>query len=192
MPNSANPAFVTLDYHSAFGAHAAELPVKELDIDAGDPALTTIAVWSGGVISWQTMVSTLVAQLATRYPATVIFDRATLWLQLLATDLPTFVDSFALGIDGTASTPGYTKAVQETITARDTAGYLAKIVSLDMASGNNFDKQLDPTVAGVDNILDVWFDPDMGWSSRAGFRPSVFIKATRTLNEKLRREYGET
>lgn len=192
MPNSINPGYVELEYHSPDGGHNAQIPVNELDIDTGTPANTTILCWDTTTKNWRTMTSELVAVLKTRHPTFNTFDRATLWSKPTEDDLPMFVDSYALDVDGTVTSPGWTRAAQETITARDTAGYIAKIVSLDMASGDDWARQLDPTVAGVDNILDVWFDESNGWSSRAGNRPSVFVKATRTLNEKLRQAYGDT
>lgn len=192
MPNSRAPGFIEMEYHSLYGFHVRELPVNTVNIDTGDPNASTIDDWTGGTVSWRTMASELSELLADRLPTTSVIDRATLWAQPLPTDLPLFVDSFSLADTGTVSPSGYTKAVQETLTARDTGGYVAKLVSLDMASGDNFDVQVTPTAAGVADLIDAWFAETNGWSSQAGFRPSTFIKATRTLNESLRRRYRQT
>ena len=192
MPSSIAPGFIQIEYHSAYGAHVQTLPVNNINVDAGDPVTSTIDTWTAGALLWSAMVDDLVDELIHRYPSSVTLDRANLWSKPLPTDLPTFVASHQIGVVGDAAVPGYTKAAQETISARDTAGYIAKIVSLDMASGDNWDVQFTPTAAGVVGLFSVWTSDAAGWSSQAGFRPAIFIKATRTLNEALRRRYRQT
>lgn len=189
MAYALNPGFIVLDYHSAYAPHVQILPVNTPIIDTGDPHASEIAAWDGSNISWVTMTDALVALFADRFPSTVHYDRATLWSQPLADDLPSFVDAYNMDVAGTVTTPGYTKAVQETIMARDTLGNIAKLVFLDMASTNNFDKQLTLAAAGITDLFAEWTAETNGWASRAGYRPVVFSQATRNINEKLRREY---
>jgi hypothetical protein len=138
------------------------------------------------------MASALAEVLTSRFPATTTYVRATLWYQPTDDDLPAFLDSYTLEEVGTVSPAGYDLATQETLTARDSEGYLAKLVFLDMASGNNFDKQETITAAGIDDLWAEWSAETNGWSSQNGKRPTTFIKATRTLNEALRRQYHQT
>jgi len=189
MPFSLDPGFIILDYHSAYAPHVQLLPIKGIQIDTADPHASEIDTWDGGAISWVTMTDAMVALFADRYPATVHYDRATLWSKPTEEDLPLFIDAYNMDVVGTVGTPGYTKAVQETIMARDTGGNIVKLVFLDMASTNNFDKQLTLAAAGITDLFAEWTAETNGWASRAGLRPSVFSQATRNINEKLRREY---
>lgn len=192
MPNSIAPGFIQLEYTSNFGPHTAELPVNNVNIASPDGLLSTIDTWDAGTIVWTDMVDEMVDLLGDRMPSDVTYNTATLWSQPTPDDLPTFVAAYELGVAGTVAVPGYTKAVQETITARDTDGYVAKLVLLDMASTNNFDKQVTITAAGITDLWAAWSNTSNGWASRNGKRPATFIKATRTLNESLRRRYRQT
>jgi hypothetical protein len=192
MPNSVAPGFIQIESTSIFGAHSAELPVNTITIDSVVPLDSTILAWDGSQIDWTVMVDALITELVDRYPVDYDFLRATLWSQPNPGDLPTFVATNSTAISGTVATPGWNKATQETITARDTGGYIVKLVLLDMASTNNFDPQVTLAGAGITSLWAEWSAITNGWSSRAGNRPSSFIKATRTLNEKLRKSYGMT
>lgn len=192
MPNSIAPGFIQIESTSIFGAHSAELPVNTITIDSVVPLDSTILAWDGSQVDWTVMVDALITELVDRYPVDYDFLRATLWSQPNPGDLPTFVATNSTPISGTVATPGWNKAVQETITARDTDGYIAKLVLLDMASTNNFDPQVTLGGAGITGLWAEWSAMTNGWASRAGNRPASFIKATRTLNEKLRKSYGMT
>ena len=192
MPNSNAPGFITIESTSIFGAHVATLPVNTISPDFVSPTSSTIEAWDSSSVNWVDMVTALVDLLADRFPVDYDFLRASLWDRPTPADLPTFVGTVSLATPGTVATPGWNKATQETITARDTGGYIAKLVLLDMASTNNFDEQVTLTGAGLADLFDEWQAMTNGWSSQAGFRPNSFIKATRTLNEKLRKAYGMT
>lgn len=192
MANAIAPGWIDYEYHSLYGTHNREMPVNTITIHDPVREDSTIEAWDTSDVNWRDMASAMAAELVDRLPTTSTIDRATLWFQPTPDDLPLFVDSFLLDVDGTVAVPGYTKAAQETITARDTLGNIAKIVSLDMASGDNWDVQITPTGAGVAALFAVWTDDAWGWSSRAGHKPAIFIKATRTLNENLRRRYKQT
>lgn len=192
MANDIAPGWISFEEHSIYGAHVREMPVNTITIHDPVREDSTIEAWDTTDVNWRDMATAMANELRDRLPTTSTIDRATLWYKPDPADLPLFVDSFLLDIDGTVAAPGYTKAAQETITARDTLGNIAKIVSLDMASGDNWDVQITPTAAGVTDLFAVWTDNAWGWSSRAGHKPSIFIKATRTLNESLRRRYKQT
>jgi len=192
MPSSRAPGWVQYEYVTAHGPHSQEIPVNTINPDFGSPEDSTIDTWDLGSINWRTMASALAEQLTSRFPATTSYNRATLWYQPTPEDLPMFLDSYSLEEVGTVSPAGYDLATQETITARDSEGYIAKLVFLDMATGNNFDKQETITAAGIDDLWAEWSAETNGWSSQNGKRPTTFIKATRTLNEALRRQYHQT
>jgi hypothetical protein len=77
----------------------------------------------------------------------------------------------------------------ETIVMRDTAGDLLKIVLLDFASGNDFEKYVNATTAGVDGIVAELADDTNGWRSRKGHQPQAFISRLAKLNDELRKAY---
>jgi hypothetical protein len=192
MAHDIAPGFIKVEYHSQFGPHTMILPVNTISPDVGIPANSTIETWAGGSINAIEMTDALITTLLPRFPATVTFDRGTLFNKPTPGDLPEPVSGWSIDLDGTQVTPGWAKATQETITARDTAFNIVKIVELDYGSGNNFEKQISSTVAGLDDVITEWFASTNGWASRAGLRPSVFVSATRTLNEQLRRAYKMT
>lgn len=192
MPSAKAPGWIQLEYTTAHAPHSQEIPVNNININTGDPADSTIDTWDSDTIGWVTMTDALVAQLADRFPTSTTYNRATLWSQPTVDDLPQFVSSYVLDVDGTVAVPGYNLATQETLTARDEEGYLAKLVFLDMASTNTFDKQETIVAAGIADLWAEWSAETNGWSSQNGKRPTTFIKATRTLNEALRRQYHQT
>lgn len=192
MPNAIAPGYIQIEYTSAYAPHIMTLPVNTITPNLGAPLSSQIEAWDTSLVDWTTMVDALVAEFQPRFPNTVTFDRATLWNQPLSTDLPFFVGSYSVSLVGTLAVPGWAKATQETISARDTAGYVAKLVFLDVGTTNTFDKQVTLVAAGITDLWDVWTSETWGWSSRAGNRPATFIQTSRTLNESLRRAYRMT
>lgn len=192
MPNALDPAFITVEYVTAHGPHEQTLPINNINIDEADPINTTVECWDLSDRPWVDMVTDLVTLFLPRFPNSTNFGVATLWSQPEPDDLPRYLAATLLDLDGSNLTPGYNLATQETITARDTSGYIAKIELLDMASTNNFDKQTTLAAAGIEDLFAEWSAVTNGWASRAGNRVATFIKATRTLNEELRRRYHQT
>lgn len=190
-PADLSPGFIKVLSHSAFGPHVTILPVNTPVINEGTPSASTITNWASGTVSWRTMVTDLITLIADAMPDSYEYDTAILYTKAPDED-PIPWDSFTLAIPGTVTTAGWAKATQETITVRDADFHLAKLVLLDFASGGDFAKYVDATSAGVNLIVAEWADPTNGWSSRFGARPNIFVSATRTLNEKLRRAYRLT
>ncbi len=144
-------------------------------------------------IEAEVMISDLLTAMLPQWPDGVSVDRYTIFTMESpsADPVPRFSNSLAL--TGTASTPGWFKAVQLTITALDTEFKIAKLVLLDSGSFNTYDKLVDlGESAVIAGIYNEWADSSNGWSSRNGKRPASFKSATKTLNEKLRREYRMT
>jgi len=95
------------------------------------------------------------------------------------------------GMEGTAAVPGWTKAVQLTMTVRSTLFGIAKYVFLDAASGDNYNPIRTPD-SSMTNMLTVLNDVTNGWAARDNGRPENFLGLTKTLNEKLRKAYRMT
>jgi hypothetical protein len=190
-PGDLAPGFIRVAYHSAFGLHVMTIPVNTPNPDTGTPADSTIDNWSSGEVNWRTMTDDLIALIKAIYSTNSEFDSAQLFTKSVGA-APIPVDSYTLAVAGTETTPGWEKATQQTLSARDAGFNEAKLVFLDFASGNDFGKYTDATAVGLNLIFDEWSDPTNGWGSRKNARPATFIAATRTLNEKLRRAYRLT
>lgn len=179
------PAGVQIFYHSAYGVHVQTLPT--LTYSPEDDSFLT---WNAGSVDSDTMVNDLVETFLPLYPASVSFDSYRIFTCAAEDDLPvlrkaaTFTD-----IDGSAGTPGWTKAVQGTISALGTDGSKARLVFLDMASTNDFDLITTLTGGVLPPIMTEWGNEDKGWATRQDSKPSTFLEFSKTLNEKLRREY---
>lgn len=189
LNNPLYPAYTVIEYHSADGFHTMTIPNNEPDDVTGDPNELTLVAWNATSRNWLDMVTDLLAECVPRLPATGGFDRATLWTLDTPTSLPTFRGSASVTTVGTAATPGWSRATQETINLRDSNGKVMKLTLLDFASGNDFGKYVNPGTIGVDGIVAELVSDTNAWASRQNARPVTFLSRTATLNEKLRRSY---
>lgn len=190
MPNSLAPGFITIDYHSAFGAHKMTLPTNAINVNESDPAASTIDTHDAGTVLWTDMVDALVAEAVDQFSASVTFDIATLYNQPTADDIPEPIATYSVGEVGTVGTPGWQQATQLTLIGRTLDVGIAKLVLLDFASGGAFTKTTVLSGSGLEALWGVLANVSYGFVGRDGTRPNTFIAATRTLNEKLRKSYN--
>lgn len=189
MPADLFPGFIKVDYVTPYAPHTMILPVNTPTIDTGDPPASTITAWDAGQRDWVDMATDLITEIADAYATTVNFGRITLFNKPDPDEDAIFIASEAIDIDGTAAVPGWYQATQLTLNAKDGENKIAKLVLLDFASGGLFTKTQNLVGSGLETIWGQWASVTNGWSSRNGERVSTFISATRTLNEKLRRNY---
>lgn len=187
-PNSLAPAFVEIAYHSAFGSHVQTIPTL-----AWDPVGATYGFFdthNGNTVDAETMIDAIVTLEAEFFPTTVIFDSWTVFTKAdaLAPSNPRVQKN--VNVAGTVAAPGWFKAAQATWTMKTDLFGEFKIVNLDVATLNAWDKITSAT-ASADQIalIAALRDADMGWAGRDGGRPEFFQQIAFTLNEKLRREY---
>lgn len=181
-----DPAFVQIFYHSDFGVHIMTLPTK-----AYDSVDDTFATWGGTPKDSDDMILELIDKFSFLFPSTVSFDSYRIFSVGAPPDIP-FLERAATitGKVGTASSPSWSKAVQGTLSALDSAGQKLRLTFLDSDSAGSFDAIF--TLPGSGALFDLfaeWKDASNGWSSRNGQPPSTFLEYSKTLNEKLRREY---
>jgi len=182
MPASPAPAYVRINYHSAYGQHTMQVPTLAWSSNQ-------FTTWASGSVTDSKMIDDLVALLLPFYPSTVTFDNWIVFSQPTPTDAPVPVNASTFtGMDGTAGSPGWTKAVQLTMSVRSTNFGVAKYVFLDGASGNNFDPIRVADSAMLAVLAEV-ADTSNGWSAQDNGRPDTFIGLTKTMNEKLRKAY---
>lgn len=195
MPEAIGPTVAQIAYHSAYGAHTMDIPLRQWTAPSVGDILGSVPRWSDDtLIPVDTMLEDLIDLYKPFFPTTVSFDTIQIFTQATPTSSLVPVAGASLtGFDGTQATPGWTKAVQTTISVRDTNANLAKYVFLDCASFNSYDA-IRGLVGQADLAAIIAFviDDANAFSSRAGFKPALFIGAFRTLNERLRKAYRMT
>jgi len=190
MAGSLYPAFVTIDYETAYGVHKMTLPTL-----AYDPAPTPgdegeFSTWAAGSILASSMIDTLITALVQFWPNTMTFQNVQVFTMASPTASPVPQFGYVSGEVGTLVSSAWAKAVQQTMTFRTTVNSLLKIVLLDVPTNNNFDRNTTVTPGGpVDDVLQIISSQQNGWSARIEGRPYAFLQAAATLNEKLRRAY---
>jgi hypothetical protein len=187
MPASVAPAFVKINYHSAYGAHVAIVPTLAWNAGAGQGDFATHA---GGITAADAMIQDLCNVLIGILPTTASYDNYVIYDQPDPDDLAVPVASNTIGVAGLDATPGWDKATQVTMTFRTTNFSTFKIVVLDAATNGDFSKTTVVPGSGVlFDVLGLVSDASLGWAGRDNGRPNNLISQTVTLNEKLRRAY---
>lgn len=191
MPESIAPAFVKIEYLSAYAPHAMLIPTREWSPPAGGFAYGSFPRWSDDTArDADDMIGDLLEDLELFFSPTTTFYNWTIFTQDSPSDDPVPRVSKSVTEVGTDASDTWEKAVQSTINFR-TAGFKAsKIVLLDAPGLDNFDRVVDPADSVALTALVPEFTSVLNaWSGRDGTRPATFISLTRTLNEALRRRY---
>jgi hypothetical protein len=192
-PNSLYPAYVDMQYHSAFGTHHMIIPTLNWNDDAATGGAGSFDAWDSSVAAADSMINSLVDLFAPFFKADTHFDLYTIYTLADAEATPQPRVSKALTQVGTSISTSWSKAVETTFTFRTDTFGIRRLVFLDAPSGNLFDKinQFSTSPEAVD-IRDALADEGNGWSARDNGRPETLVQITYTLNDKLRREYGMT
>lgn len=189
-PNSLFPAFVVIDYHSAYAPHKMTIPTKDWNPGAGFGDFET---WAGASIAADTMVEALVDVMKEFFPSTSSFDGWTVYTKTDPDAIAIPRAAKVLGVAGTAATTPPIKATQATWTAKTTAGGIAKFSMMDIAAPATFERVTSGGLtADAIAFIDEWFASTNGWSGRDNTQPYFFLQLAYTMNEKLRREYHMT
>lgn len=189
--NSLFPAFVRIDYTSAYGPHSMTIPAVPVEPTTVGGSIYQF-ILRGAALPAQvdSAVEDFVDVIKGYFPATVTFIAYTLFTMADPEATPTPVESGQLNIAGTAGGTTWSKAVQNTITWRTDEFGIFKLVLLDSISNNNFDKITAPAEGGTLEAISDYVTADVTWiAGRDGGRPNVFLQQATTLNEKLRRSY---
>jgi len=192
MPQSINPSFVRINYHSVYGLHSMTLPTLQWNDVVSANNHGQFDTWDNVGIDAQDMIEALVTLLAPFFPDTLIFDNWIVFNKPVdpGPSYPQTAEAL-VSFEGSSGTPGWSQAVQTTISLRTEDFGISKLVLLDSASGNSFDKVLVPDTETAALIAE-FTSTGNGWSGRDNSRPNSFISLTSTLNEKLRRAYRMT
>ena len=192
MPNSLYPGYIRLEYTSEYAPHIATLPLGTMPEVADPFEDTTLLGWDDSSQNLADMVADLVTTLVPFYTEDTVFTVWSLYTLPDILELPEFRGSVRLTTGNVGTNVGITwnKAVEYVLTWRTTEGGISKIVLLDAVSGGTFEKITDLTGHTDLIALDtVWTSLTQAWAGRDTSRPSAFLQATKTLNDKLRKEY---
>lgn len=193
MGNSLSPAFVKIEYTSAYGSHVMTVPSVPFNPALLEGASGTFVLRGlASPANADTAIKDYVNLLKVFYPASTTFTGYTIYAQATPEATPTPVQAGALGIAGTNIGAFWSKAVQITFTFRADDFGLFKIVLLDPLSfSDNYDRVT--ALGGALLTLSDYVTADVTWiASRSGGRPDVFLQASSTLNEALRKRYNMT
>ena len=183
------PDYVQINYHSNFGIHTASHSVLQWIDAASAGGQGQFLTHNAGQIDAVAMVEAFVDTLLGLHGAETTYDSWVVFHKPTPTG-PSFpVAGKALTAKvGTIVATYWYKAVQHTLNFRDVEFNAAKVVALDAATYETWDKEFTPQSYHTAIINEI-ADPDNGWCSRAGNRIDQFVSATHDLNDRLRRAY---
>jgi len=185
------PSYVKVFYHSIYAQHTMTLPTRRWIPTPVSGANGSYLDWTGTPRDGEEMITDLFTVLQEICSADVNFDTFIIYDIPSEGDAPQPVSGGVIDLPGTVATPGWQKAVQTTFTFFDTAFNKSKLVLLDSASSNDFGKHLAGDFTGGEtDVIAQMISEGNAWASRAGFRPSVCLSVTQTINDALRKQYG--
>lgn len=192
--HSLYPAYVLMRYHSKYAPHTMVVPTRAWNALAGTNGKGGFEAWDASDVDAVDMIEELATALSyLQWSDGSAFDDWTIFTLASETDPPLPRATGTLGLAGQDDTPGYTKAVQFTYTFYDTGFNTAKIVLLDAASNGDFAKRNLATLSSDELAVATHFMADTNaWASRAGFQPNSVRSLAKTLNEELRKSYGDS
>ncbi len=195
MPlNSLYPSFVQFNYHSAFGKHKQTIPTRAWSAPSGGHPSGTFLNWLGSAVDAEDMINALTTEVIDITDANTFWDYAIIYnFPALPPATPNPVAIFQQNVAGTVTHTDAVQAIQNTYNFFDTAFNDFKFVLLDCdATFGLTPETYGELDADHQSVVGVLIDDNWGWSSRAGFRPSVLRRVISKPNDKLRREYNLT
>jgi len=187
---SLSPAYVVLNYHSAYGTHKATIPTKEWFPTSITGDLGSYENWDGLPVDAEEMITAYCTAVMEFYPSTAGFDTAEIWTKADATSPAYPRKTKNLAIVGTNAAAVWSKAVQHQWIFRGADFSIMKLVMLDVLQQSGWDALTD--ISGSPDALAVYDEITGGgnaWSTRKNAQPITFMKITYKLNDKLRSEY---
>lgn len=190
MAASLYPSCVRINYHSPIAPHSQLIPTLQWNDVASPGGAGTFTTHSAGSVDADDMINNLANALSAILPDGSTFDSYIIYNVDPDTEQLIPQTSKAMVIAGLDDTPGWWKAAQTTMTWRTIDANLFKIVVLDSATNNLFDKTLAlPGAGALFEVDELVTDIDQGWAGRDNTRPGTFVSQTVTLNEALRKRY---
>jgi hypothetical protein len=185
------PAYLKIGYHSAFGVHTMTIPTRAWNSVGITGDVGNFINWEDVPVDGEEMIDDLIAALAAGFEDTTIFDSATVYTFESEDSPPRPQGGKALAVAGSEAIPGTTKAVQNQLTMFDTSFNTFKLVALDAASYDVWNKRGPLALHTWETaVVAILTDTANGWSSRANLRPNIVRSAISKMNDELRKQYG--
>jgi len=192
MPiNSLSPAFVKIEYASSYAPHVMTVPCVPVTAPTLlDPNWKFVLRGLALPVNVDSSVSAFIEAYRQLHHTSTVFTSFTLFTQTTPESTPTPVYAGTLAVSGALVSDQWRKAVQITQTWRADDFTIFKMVHLD-APSSGFDRRpASNWAANPSTSLHNYVTADVTWvASRGGGKPSQFLQASLTLNEKLRRAY---
>ena len=192
MAGSLSPAYIKLRYHSTLAPHTMTIPTLDWNDVPSAGNCGTFDTWDAAGVDAFDMVEGLATLLLGYWNAFVTVDGFVIYT--LPVDpgpaYPVAAANF-VDFDGTNPSTTWWPAVQTTLIARTDVFSLSKLVMLDTPGGDDYNAEITPSALAT-SVMSYWGSPTMGFSGRVNGRPNTYVKATQTLNEKLRKAYRYT
>jgi len=132
------------------------------------------------------MLLDLLADLASSVPDSTKFSQYTIYTMATPTSPAQPRYNATIDIDGIDATPGWSEGVQTTFNFRTENFNASKIVLLDAASNNDFNKISNPMDFPIlADVADEWSDVTNGWAGRDGTRPTTLFSVTKNINDRV-------
>jgi len=185
-PNSLFPSSVQINYHGALAPHSMMIPTKQWNPGAG---FGTFDTWLDGTVDAEDMITDLVTLMLPFFNSDTVFDNWIIYDYADEDSPGTPVESGNFtALDGSDESATWASAVEVQFLARTGGFGIAKLVLLDAVSDDSFFPIIAPT-GRYSALFAEWSDTTNGWSGRDNTRPSTFMKATKNLNQALRKSY---
>lgn len=186
--NSLYPAFIRIDYTSAYAPHSMTIPTVPIEMSGGVAYFNPEGAPPS--VTVQSQVDAYIAIIKPYFQTSTTFQSWQAFTMASPSSVPFPVASGGIAVAGTgAFVAGYDiKATQMTWTYRSVLGGVFKLIFLD-ATINGWDKITNRNDAAVDPVNDYVLDVQTWMRARDNGAPGVFLQRAHTLNERLRRSY---
>jgi hypothetical protein len=181
------PAFVKINYHTAFRNSTMTIPLVEWS-DAPDVGgAGSVPQWDSGMIDTDEMINNFVDTLNNIIPDTTVFDDYVIFKYDDPDGLPHPVAGKAIGTTGLLSDDAV-RACTGTFNFRTTGFHPFKIVIVDTVPSAGF-VTIHPGSFSSDqqDFIDFLLGNDHGFAGRDGLQPYQCISLTFNINDKLKR-----
>ncbi len=194
-PHSLHPAYVQIDYTSAYAPHKAIIPTTDWFPTSITGTLGSYQGWNSTPVDAEVMINALVDAIAALHLATTHFDLATVFTiadELAPIAIPRATAALTQ-VGGTGSA-AQAKAVQQVLMFRTQEAFKLKIYLLDAPLiGSDFEKISRGSWGALEIAIETALKADgNAWAGRDGAQVVTGSNITKTMNEKLRREYRMT
>ena len=183
------PAFVQINYHTLEAPHKQLIPTLAWDENLGTEGKGGYINWNAAEVDADTMITSLVTDLAVLFPDTTLFDDYVIFTKAdaEAPNLPRAAN--ALGVAGAGVTAAVPAAMQ-TWSFRTADFNHFKLVLLDLVVASGF----LPTTPGnttdaQDDVIADLTAATQAWSARDNSRITTLIRITAKINDVLRHAY---